>query len=53
MRPNASVTVDICTIVVVFCVYQDEFLNLSGRDTELTLNVLLKCLDVRYVCVYL
>lgn len=25
MRPNASVTVDICTIVVVFCVYQDKF----------------------------
>lgn len=40
-RPNAShVIVDICTIVVVFCVYQDEFLYLIGEGSESTPNVL-------------
>lgn len=40
-RPNGShVIVDICTIVVVFCVYQDEFLYLIGEGSESTPNVL-------------
>lgn len=34
IRPNAShVIVDICTIVVVFCVYQDEFLYLRCYES--------------------
>ncbi len=40
-KPNAShVIVDICTIVVIFCVYQDEFLDLIGEGSESIPNVL-------------
>lgn len=41
-RPNAShVIVDICTTVVVFCVYQNEFVSLIGEGSESTPNVFL------------